>query len=504
MDNGSCNSSTEDTPVGGSIIRKIVFGFGVVLALAMVVGAVGLSGLLAARASNNEMSAQVLTDDVLARDAKEHFIRADQSFLRALIEPSNSRWQTARDAELREVLSRITTLRDSVDDEDSKKAWSTTESNVHAWDDASKRSLVLAVAGKRDEALAVRNADVHPLTEKIEADMSALVSVEIKQTRALIDASQSHIGRALTYLAVAALGTLLAGIIFSWFVTRSVTRPLRESTSVLATSSAEILAATSEQASGANESMAAVAQTAATVDQVAQTTEQAAQRARSVAEGAQRASEISRNGRAAVDNSIEVMGRVVDQVESMRAGIRALGDQAELIRGITSTVDDIAERSNLLALNAAIEAARAGEEGRGFAVVAGEIRSLAEQSKRATVEVRNIVGDIQRAAASAATVAEEGSRQASESQRAVIQAGETIRQLGETMGEASQAAAQIAASAGQQATGMAQIRQAMRNIREVTQQNLVATQQTERAARDLTLIGGTLLELVGGRGPREG
>ena len=490
--------------MGGSIIRKIVFGFGIVLALAMVVGAVGLIALRGARASNNEVSVQVLTDDVLAREAKEHVIRADQAYLRALLEPSNGRWRTMRDAELREALSRIAVLHDSADDEDSRKGWSTAETSVHAWDTAATRSLALATAGKRDEALTARNSDVLPLTEKIENDIGALVAVEVKQTRAMIDASQASIGRAMSYLDLAAVGTLLAGIFFSWLVTRSITRPLRETTGVLATSSAEILAATSEQASGANESMAAVAQTAATVDQVAQTTEQAAQRARTVAEGAQRASEISRNGRAAVDNSIAVMGRVVEQVESMRAGIRALGDQAELIRGITSTVDDIAERSNLLALNAAIEAARAGEEGRGFAVVAGEIRSLAEQSKRATVEVRNIVGDIQRATASAAAIAEEGSRQASESQRAVTEAGETIRLLGETMGEASQAAAQIAASAGQQATGMAQIRQAMRNIREVTQQNLVATQQTERAAKDLALIGGNLVDLVGGRSPRGG
>jgi methyl-accepting chemotaxis protein len=489
--------------VGGSIIRKIVFGFGVVLALAMVVGVVGLAALRGARTSNTEVAAQVLTDDVLARETKEHFIRADQAYLRALLEPANSRWRTAREAELRDALSRITMLHDSVDDEDSRKGWAATEAAVRAWDDATTRSLAISAGGKRDEALATRNTEILPLTEKIESDINALVTVEVKQTRALIDTSQANIERAMSYLEIAAISTLLAGIFFSWLVTRSITRPLRETTGVLATSSAQILAATSEQASGANESMAAVAQTAATVDQVAQTTEQAAQRARTVAEGAQRASEIGRSGRAAVDNSIAVMGRVVEQVESMRAGIRALGEQAELIRGITSTVDDIAERSNLLALNAAIEAARAGEEGRGFAVVAGEIRSLAEQSKRATIEVRNIVGDIQRAAASASSIAEEGSRQASESQRAVTEAGETIRLLGETMGEASQAAAQIAASAGQQATGMAQIRQAMRNIREVTQQNLVATQQTERAARDLTLVGGTLVELVGGRGPRE-
>ncbi|CAN5383752.1 hypothetical protein BH09GEM1_BH09GEM1_06060 [soil metagenome] len=490
--------------MGGTIIRKITFGFGIVLALAMVVGAVGLVALRAARSSNTEVASQVLTDDVLARDVNDGFLRADQAYLRAMLEPANIKWRAARDAEVRDVYAKISTLHDSVDDDEARKGWTSVDASVHAWNDASSRSIALAVAGKRDEALAIRNAEILPLTEKIGTEVSALLATEVKQTRSLIDASQASIGRAMSLLEVAAIGTLLAGIFFSWLVTRSITRPLRETTGVLATSSAEILAATSEQASGANESMAAVAQTAATVDQVAQTTEQAAQRARSVAEGAQRASEIGRTGRAAVDNSIAVMGRVVEQVESMRAGIRALGEQAEMIRGITSTVDEIAERSNLLALNAAIEAARAGEEGRGFAVVAGEIRSLAEQSKRATVEVRNIVGDIQRAAASAAAVAEEGSRLASDSQRAATEAGETIRLLGETMGEASQAAAQIAASAGQQATGMAQIRQAMRNIREVTQQNLVATQQTERAAKDLTLIGGTLVELVGGRGPREG
>lgn len=490
--------------MGGSIIRKIVFGFGIVLALAVVVGGVGFSALRAARGANKEVAAQVLVDDVLARDMEDHFLFADQAYLRGLLDPGNAVLKATRDAELRQAYAKMATLHDSVDDEETKKGWSAVEGSVHAWDAASAKSLALAAAGKREDALAVRTAEVLPLTEKIEADVTRLVSAEVVQTKAFLDRSQADIGRAITYVDVAVILTLIAGIFFSWLVTRSITRPLRETTSVLASSSSEILAATSEQASGANESMAAVAQTAATVDQVAQTTEQAAQRARSVAEGAQRASEIGRSGRAAVDNSIAVMGRVVEQVESMRAGIRALGEQAELIRGITSTVDDIAERSNLLALNAAIEAARAGEEGRGFAVVAGEIRSLAEQSKRATVEVRNIVGDIQRAAASAAAVADEGSRQALESQRAVTEAGETIRLLGETMGEASQAAAQIAASAGQQSTGMAQIRQAMRNIREVTQQNLVATQQTERAAKDLTLIGGTLVELVGGRNPREG
>ena len=490
--------------MGGSIIRRIISGFGVVLALALVVAIVGLMALRHARQANSDVTSQVMTDDVLSRDVEGRFLRAEVSFLRALIDSGDRQWHTARDARLKEALVGAKTLHDSVDDEDAKKTWAAVDSSLTAWDAASARALAAAAAGRSQEALSIRTRDVAPISEQIESLIARGVDAEVKLTRRMIDASQSSIGTAMTVLWLASIITLIAGVTSSMIVIRAITRPLRETTGVLATSSAEILAATSEQASGANESMAAVAQTAATVDQVAQTTEQAAQRARAVADGAHRAMDISRSGRAAVDASIAVMGRVVDQVESMRAGIRELSEQAELIRGITTTVDEIAERSNLLALNAAIEAARAGEEGRGFAVVAGEIRSLAEQSKRATVEVRGILGDIQRAAASAASVAEEGSRQASESQRTVTEAGETIRELGEAMGDASQAAAQIAASAGQQATGMAQIRQAMRNIREVTQQNLVATQQTERAAKDLTLIGSTLVDLVGGRRPRQG
>ncbi|MEO7454811.1 MAG: methyl-accepting chemotaxis protein [Gemmatimonadaceae bacterium] len=490
--------------MAGSIIRRIITGFGIVLALALVIGLVGITALARARASNAEVSNQVLFDDVLARQAEEHFLLAEANYSRALLEPTDARWRTARESEVAAARKAAGSLRDSVDHAELRAVATGLDSSLSAWNVATTKSIDAAVAGRRDEALQFRASLVAPLTEAVLRGVTSGVDAEVNETRTLIESSQASIRTATYMLWLAVIITLLAGAFFSWLVIRSITRPLRESTRVLATSSAEILAATSEQASGANESMAAVAQTAATVDQVAQTTEQAAQRARTVAEGAQRATEIGRNGRAAIDGSIAAMQRVVEQVESMRSGIRVLSEQAELIRGLTSTVDEIAERSNLLALNAAIEAARAGEEGRGFAVVAGEIRSLAEQSKRATVEVRGILGDIQRAAASASSIAEEGSRQASESARTVTQAGETMRQLGETIGESSQAAAQIAASAGQQATGMAQIRQAMRNIREVTQQNLVATQQTERAAKDLTMIGSKLVDLVGGRNMNQG
>jgi methyl-accepting chemotaxis protein len=198
------------------------------------------------------------------------------------------------------------------------------------------------------------------------------------------------------------------------------------------------------------------------------------------------------------------MRAVGEHVESIASSIVALAEQAQAIGEITTTVSEIAEQTNMLSLNAAVEAARAGDQGRGFAVVAGEIRALAEQSKKATVQVRQLLGDIQRATNAAVVATEHGTRQVEAGNRQVSEAGETIRLLVEAVGQASNAATQIVASAGQQAAGMAQIREAMANIHEATHQNLASTRQAENAAQDLNAMGQRLLELVGSDGRQPG
>jgi methyl-accepting chemotaxis protein len=174
-----------------------------------------------------------------------------------------------------------------------------------------------------------------------------------------------------------------------------------------------------------------------------------------------------------------------------------LAEQTQAIGEIIATVNDLSEQSNLLAVNAAIEAAKAGEQGRGFAVVAQEVKSLAEQSKLATAQVRTILGDIQKATSGAVLSTEQGNKAVEAGVKQAQDAGDAIRQLTEGIAESAQAANQIAVSAQQQLAGMDQLAQATENIKQATAQNLESMRQAETAVRNLHELGQKLEQLVG-------
>jgi methyl-accepting chemotaxis protein len=273
-------------------------------------------------------------------------------------------------------------------------------------------------------------------------------------------------------------------------------RTVAEFVNQLAGTTAEILASTTEQVAGAQEQGSAVAETVSTVEELAQMSDEAAGRARAVSEAARHSEEVGRNGRRAVDEAISSMATVREQVESIASRILALAEQAQAIGDIITTVNDISEQTHMLALNASIEASRAGEHGRGFAVVAAEVKALADQSKKATAQVRQILGQIQKATQGAVMTTEDGTKSVATATRVVTQAGATIQALGDQLTQASLTAAQIAASSSQQATGISQIRQAMRDVSQATQQTLISTRQTERAVQDLNAMGQKLKGLL--------
>jgi methyl-accepting chemotaxis protein len=157
--------------------------------------------------------------------------------------------------------------------------------------------------------------------------------------------------------------------------------------------------------------------------------------------------EISRQ----VARSARITGKAVDDARRTDAIVHALSDGAEKIGAVVGLITNIASQTNLLALNATIEAARAGDAGKGFAVVATEVKSLANQTGKATEEIGAQVAQIQ---------------------AATREAVEAIRGISTTIEEVSAIAATIASAVEEQGAATSEI---ARNV-----------QQTSEAAREVT------------------
>jgi len=271
---------------------------------------------------------------------------------------------------------------------------------------------------------------------------------------------------------------------------------LSEGVNVLASCANQISTSAAQVAASSAETATAVSETTTTVEEVKQTAQVSSQKAKSVSETAQRAAQVAQTGRKSAEASVEGMKRIQAQMELIADGVVKLSEQGQAIGEIIATVNDLAEQSNLLAVNAAIEAAKAGDQGKGFAVVAQEVKSLAEQSKQATAQVRAILGDIQKATTGAVLATEQGSKAVKAGAKQSAEAGDAIKSLADIIIEAAQAATQIAASSQQQLAGTDQVAAAMESIKQASMQNAAGTKQAEAAARNLHELGQKLRRLV--------
>jgi methyl-accepting chemotaxis protein len=272
--------------------------------------------------------------------------------------------------------------------------------------------------------------------------------------------------------------------------TREVAQHLNEAT-------AEILASTKQQSASTSEQAAAVQQTNTTMQELSQSGVQISERAKQVATIAEATLTASSAGMEAVQNSTRTMETIREQAEAVAENVVMLSERTQAVGEIIATVNDIAEQSHLLSLNAAIEAAAAGEHGRTFSVVAAEIKNLADRSKEATVQVRSILGQIQKGINSSVMLAEESVRRVDSGKQQSDTAARTIRQLTESVDQSVQAFQQIVAGTNQQQIGFEQVALAIRDIGGASQQTASSVRQLEGASAHLTILGkqlGTAME----------
>lgn len=271
---------------------------------------------------------------------------------------------------------------------------------------------------------------------------------------------------------------------------------IRETAVDLWTSAAQILASAGNLAGTAASAAASVIETTTTVQQVRQTAEVASQKAKVVADSSHKAAQDSENGRKSTEDVAAGMNQIRQQMEAIAVSMGRLSEQSQTIGQIIATVDDLASQSNLLAVNAAIEAAKAGEHGRGFGVVAQEVKSLAEQSRQATNQVRTILSDIQKATTAAVMATEQGAKAVANGERQTEIARESIQALAGSVIEASLAATQIAAASQEQLVGVNSLATSMENTKQSSSQNVASAKELETSARDLNELGQRLQQMV--------
>ena len=169
--------------------------------------------------------------------------------------------------------------------------------------------------------------------------------------------------------------------------------------------------------------------------------------------------EISRQ----VDASARIASEAVDQAQKTDARIGQLSQAAARIGDVVNLIKTIAEQTNLLALNATIEAARAGEAGRGFEVVAAEVKTLAEQTAKATGEISQQIADIQSATGDSVVA---------------------IKEIGATIGRISEISSTIASAVEEQGAATQEISRNVQRAAEGTSQGAADLADVQRGVSE--------------------
>ncbi|MDA0155621.1 MULTISPECIES: methyl-accepting chemotaxis protein [Vibrio] len=191
-------------------------------------------------------------------------------------------------------------------------------------------------------------------------------------------------------------------------------------------------------------------QIATAIHEMSATAAEVASHAELTASASQASATACNDGQEVIQQNRDAITSLATQVEDAANVIRELENNAQSINQILSTIQGIAEQTNLLALNAAIEAARAGEQGRGFAVVADEVRVLSQRTHGSTEEIRVMIDTLQKNTEHAVDSMTTSTQLAENSVGFAEQAHDSLSKITQAISEINDMALQIASAAEEQ------------------------------------------------------
>jgi methyl-accepting chemotaxis protein WspA len=364
---------------------------------------------------------------------------------------------------------------------------------------ARKRVLDLNVTGKADEARSTLQQELSASHGKLDKVLDDIINKHNLDATAAATQIATDVSFARWVLLIGSFASLAACLLIAGSVIRSLSNTLSKLMSALLqvnSSATEMAATLKQQQSSANEVASTSVEIGATAKEISATSKEFGKTMSDVAGVAENTAQLAGGGQAGLSRMEATMGQVLQAAGTISAKLAILNDKTTNISSVVTTINKVADQTNLLSLNAAIEAEKAGAHGQGFAVVATEIRRLADQTAVATYDIEQMVKEMQSAVAAGVMSMDkfnEEVRKGSEDTRQVtIQLAQIIQQVQaltprfESVNEGMQS----------QSTAAGQISDALGQLGEVAQQSAQALRQNTEALQELTSASHGLKEAM--------
>ena len=476
--------------------KKIGFGFGLSVAMLLVVGTVAYRSNDALVENNHKVTH---THEVLEEVAHAlSFLKDAETGQRGFLLTGNEAYLEPYTGALAAIERTMNDLRAlTIDNARQQARLAEAQPLIDAKLAELKRTIDLRRTQGFDAALRVVETDEG---KKFMDDLRKSLAAVDQEERTLLkernDAAEAGASAAKATITIGSIVALLFVSIAGFIITSSLNRQLGGAVSSIRSSSTELQAAATQQASGSREQSAATSEVSTTLRELLSTSRQIAESAQRVAGIAEQTAGGARDGDQTVSRAKEAIDGIKRQVDLVVGHMLELGKKSQRAGSILEIINELAEQTNILAINASIEAAGAGEAGKRFAVVADEIRKLADRVGGSTKEIRGLVDDIRASVNTTVMATEAGTKAVDVGTRQFSDVAASFKQIADLVGTTTEAAREIELSTKQQATAVEQVNVAISNVAQATKETEASSNQTLQTATQLSGLSTELLQLI--------